>query len=109
MDEMGIESRMIPTLYSIKCPIQNFDGKQDGEFVQLDMMATRHMKFQNWSLYSPSEVQGKKFFKGAVRNSIIEAVAHAMDKVKVLKTGLVKFKDGIREDMIEWEEYSYFI
>lgn len=109
MDDMGIESRMIPTLYSIKCPIQNFDGKQEGEFVQLDMMATRHMKFQNWSLYSPSEVQGKKFFKGAVRNSIIEAVAHAMDKVKVLKTGLVKFKDGIREDMVEWEEYSYFI
>ena len=109
MDDMGIESRMIPTLYSIKCPIQNFDGEQEGEFVQLDMMATRHMKFQNWSLYSPSEIQGKKFFKGAVRNSIIEAVAHAMDKVKVIKTGLVKFKDGIREDMVEWEEYSYFI
>ena len=109
LDEMGIESKMIPTLYSIKCPIQNFDGKQDGEFVQMDMMATPHMKFQTWSLYSPKEIEGKQFIKGAIRNTIIEAAAHAMDKVKVLKTGLVKFKDGIREDMVEWEKYSYYI
>lgn len=39
---------------------------------------------------------------------IFEAAAHAMDDIKVLKTGLVKFKDGIREDMVEWEEYSFY-
>ena len=59
MKDMGLEDRMIPTLYSIKCPIQNFDGKQEGKFVQLDMMATQHMKFQTWSLYSPKEEPGK--------------------------------------------------
>ena len=39
---------------------------------------------------------------------IFEAAAHAMDDVKVLKTGLVKGKDGIKEDMVEWEEYSFY-
>jgi hypothetical protein len=31
-----------------------------------------------------------------------------MDDIKVTKKGLVKFKDGIREDMVEWEEYSFY-
>lgn len=109
LDKLGIEYRMIPTLFSIKCPIQNFDGKQEGEFVQLDLMPTKNFKFQGWSLFAPKEVEGEQYIKGAIRNSILEAVAHAMDDKKVLKTGLVKFKDGVKEDMIEWEEYSYFI
>ena len=49
LNKMGIESRLKGNLYSIKCPIQNFDGKQEGEFVQLDMMTSRNMKFQVWS------------------------------------------------------------
>ena len=105
---MGIESRLKGNLYSIRCPIQNFDGKQENEFVQLDMMTSRNMKFQVWSQYAPKEVEGQKYNEGCIRNVIFEAAAHAMDDIKVLKTGLVKFKDGIREDMVEWEEYSFY-
>lgn len=108
LDDMGIECHMIPTLFSIKCPIQNFDGKQENEFVQLDMMVTKNMKFQNWSQYADREVEGKKYIKGAIRNLIFEAAAHAMEKIKVLKTGLVKTKNGIEEAPIEWEEYSFY-
>ena len=49
LDKMGIESRLKGNLYSIRCPIQNFDGKQKNQFVQLDMMTSRNMKFQVWS------------------------------------------------------------
>ena len=108
LDKMGIESRLKGNLYSIRCPIQNFDGKQENKFVQLDMMTSRNMKFQVWSQYAPKEVEGQKYIKGCIRNLIFEAAAHAMDDIKVLETGLVKFKDGIREDMVEWEEYSFY-
>ena len=108
LDKMGIESRLKGNLYSIRCPIQNFDGKQEGEFVQLDMMTSRNMKFQVWSQYAPKEIEGQKYIKGCIRNLIFEAAAHAMDDIKVLETGLVKFKDGVREDMVEWEEYSFY-
>jgi len=108
LNKMGIESRLKGNLYSIKCPIQNFDGKQEGEFVQLDMMTSRNMKFQVWSQYAPKEIEGQQYIKGCIRNLIFEAAAHAMDDVKVIKTGLVKGKDGIKEDMVEWEEYSFY-
>lgn len=108
LDDMGIESRLKGNLYSIRCPIQNFDGKQKDQFVQLDMMTSRNMKFQVWSQYAPKEVEGQKYIKGCIRNLIFEAAAHAMDDIKVLRTGLVKFKDGVREDMVEWEEYSFY-
>ena len=108
LDKMGIDSRLKGNLYSIRCPIQNFDGKQENQFVQLDMMTSRNMKFQVWSQYAPKEIEGQKYIKGCIRNLIFEAAAHAMDDIKVLKTGLVKFKDGIGEDMVEWEEYSFY-
>ena len=108
LDKMGIESRLKGNLYSIRCPIQNFDGKQKNQFVQLDMMTSRNMKFQVWSQYAPKEIEGQQYIKGCIRNLIFEAAAHAMDDVKVLKTGLVKGKDGIKEDMVEWEEYSFY-
>jgi hypothetical protein len=90
LDDMGIVSVRKGNLYSIRCPIQNFDGKQEGEFVQLDMMTSRNMKFQVWSQYAPKEVEGEKYVKGCIRNLIFEAAAHAMDDVKVLKTGYLK-------------------
>ena len=56
----------------------------------MDMMTSRNMKFQIWSQYAPREVEGEQYIKGCIRNLIFEAVAHAMDDVKVLKTGYVK-------------------
>ena len=58
LDKMGIDSRLKGNLYSIRCPIQNFDGKQEDQFVQLDMMTSRNMKFQVWSQYAPKEIEG---------------------------------------------------
>ena len=106
---MGIESRLKGNLYSIRCPIQNFDGKQENEFVQLDMMTSRNMKFQVWSQYAPREVEGQKYIKGWVRNLILEAAAHAMEDTKVIKRGTIKKgKDYIEDQPIEWEEYSFY-
>lgn len=109
LDKMGIESKHKGNLYSIRCPIQNFDGKQEGEFVQLDMMTSRNMKFQIWSQYAPREVEGKKYVKGCIRNLIFEAAAHAMEDIKVLKRGLVKKgAEWMSDEPIEWEEYSFY-
>lgn len=106
---MGIESRLKGNLYSIRCPIQNFDGKQENEFVQLDMMTSKNRKFQVWSQYAPREVEGQTYFKGWVRNLILEAAAHAMEDMKVIKRGTVKKgKDYIEDQPIEWEEYSFY-
>jgi hypothetical protein len=49
LDDMGIKWAHKGNLFSIRCPIQNFDGQQENEFVQLDMMTSRNMKFQVWS------------------------------------------------------------
>ena len=90
LDRMGIESKQKGNLYSIRCPIQNFDEKQKNEFVQLDMMTSRNMKFQVWSQFAPREIEGQKYVKGCIRNLMFEAAAHAMEEIKVLKKGLVK-------------------
>lgn len=109
LDKMGIESRLKGNLYSIRCPIQNFDGKQENEFVQLDMMTSRNMKFQVWSQFAPKEIEGQKYVKGCIRNLIFEAAAHAMDDIKVLKRGLVKKgSEYLQDEPVEWEEYSFY-
>lgn len=108
LDDMGIASVRKGNLYSIRCPIQNFDGKQEGEFVQLDMMTSRNMKFQVWSQYAPREIEGQKYVKGCIRNLILEAAAHAMDDVKVLKTGYLKQGGSYVEGPVEWERYSFY-
>lgn len=108
LDDMGIASVRKGNLYSIRCPIQNFDGKQEDEFVQLDMMTSRNMKFQVWSQYAPREIEGQKYVKGCIRNLILEAAAHAMDDVKVLKTGYLKQGGSYVEGPVEWERYSFY-
>lgn len=109
LDDMGIECRKVPNLFSIKCPIQNFDGKQEGEFVQLDMMVTQNMKFQTWSNYAPKEIEGQTYIKGAIRNLILEAAGHGMEDIKVINTGYFKVGKGeYEEGPVEWEEYSFF-
>lgn len=108
LKKMGLQTRTTPGLFSVRCPIQSVDGSQEGEFVQLDLMPTRNAKFQAWSQYAPKEVEGEEYVKGAIRNLILESVAHAMEDRKVIQTGLVKYRDGVREGAVEWEVYSFY-
>ena len=94
--------------FSIRVPIVNFDGRQEGQFVQVDLMPTTNMKFQSWSRYAPKEVAGQKYIKGVIRNLVLEAASHAMQKMEVLKTGIVKKDGGFVEEPVVWEEYVFF-
>lgn len=86
-------------------PIVNADGKQDGEFVQLDLIPDDNLKFRDWSQYAPAEKEGEDYVKGLVRNQIISAAAK-VSGYKVLDKGKVNKKDG-EENPTKWERYSY--
>jgi hypothetical protein len=40
-------------------PIVNADGKQDGQFVQLDLIPDENLKFRDWSQYAPAEKENE--------------------------------------------------
>lgn len=89
---------------SVSYPIVNDDGKQENQYVQLDLIPVDNLKFQSWSQFGPAEVEGQKYVKGLVRNQIISATAR-ISGFKVIETGLVNGMDG--EQPIVWERYSY--
>ncbi|MDX8383312.1 MAG: hypothetical protein R8M45_04465 [Ghiorsea sp.] len=70
-------------------PIENVDGKQEGEMVQYDLMLSSNVKFQTWSMFSPAEKDSP--YKGLVRNSLLGAISHY--------ASLEKFEDG------SWSRY----
>jgi hypothetical protein len=84
-------------LISIAWPIANDDGKQDGLFVQLDLMVVDSIDWATWAYYSPAEWESP--WKGLYRNEILYAIAKFMD-YKVLKTAMNK--EGVEVDA-EWE------
>ena len=45
LDKLGLEHVCYANLFSFNCPIQDVDGTQEGQFVQVDMMPTRSMDF----------------------------------------------------------------
>lgn len=78
MDKLGLKHNFQVEQFSIRVPIVNFDGRQEGQFVQVDLMPTTNMKFQAWSRYAPKEIAGQKYIKGVIRNLVLEAASHAM-------------------------------
>jgi hypothetical protein len=84
-------------LVSIAWPISNDDGKQDGLFVQLDLMVVDSIDWATWAYYSPAEWESP--WKGLYRNELLYAIAKFMD-YKVLKTAMNK--EGVTVDA-EWE------
>jgi hypothetical protein len=82
-------------LISMAWPIANIDGKQENQFVQLDLMATDCLNWSKWAYYSPSEWESD--YKGLYRNEILYAIARYMD-YKTLETGLTK--DGEEVDAV---------
>lgn len=89
---------------SIGFPIENVDGEQEGQVVQLDLIPVDNLKFQTWGQFGPEEVEGEKYVKGLVRNQIITATAR-VSGFKILDMGMVNGKTG--EQPVKWERYSY--
>lgn len=85
-------------------PIVNNDGKQEGEFVQLDLVPVENLKLRAFSQYSPQEVEGEPYVKGLVRCQIMMAIAR-FSGFKVLEMGKVNKREDERP--VKWERYSY--
>lgn len=69
-------------IVSIGWPIANIDGKQEGEFVQLDIMPSDNLKMTAWGMASPH--QSVEQYKGAVRGELLYWIANCVD-YKALK------------------------
>ena len=84
-------------LISIAWDIENADGNQEGEVVQLDIMLVDNLEYAGWAYYSPHYQESE--LKGLYRNEIIYAIARYMD-YKVLEKAMDK--EGMEHDAV-WE------
>jgi hypothetical protein len=82
-------------------PISNTDGKQEGEFVQLDIMTVDSVDWARWAFFAPSFDQSP--YKGLYRNEILYAIARYMD-YESLETALDK--EGVEVDA-RWKRKFY--
>lgn len=55
-------------------PIENIDGEQPDEIVQLDLMMVDNIEFASWMYYSPHQKDSP--YKGLYRNSMLSAISH---------------------------------
>ena len=69
---------------SFAFPIQNKDGKQKNQTVQVDLMIVNNVKLANFQFWSPTSEESK--YKGIYRNIMLSAVANVLD-FKTIKTG----------------------
>lgn len=69
-------------IVSIGWPIANTDGKQDNQYVQLDIMPSDNLKMTAWGMASPH--QSVEQYKGAVRGELLYWIANEID-YKALK------------------------
>jgi len=59
-------------------PIENTDGEQENQTVQLDLMLTDNVKFASWMYFSPHQKDSP--YKGLYRNSMLSAISHHADR-----------------------------
>jgi hypothetical protein len=69
-------------IVSIGWPIANIDGKQENQYVQLDIMPSDNLKMTAWGMASPH--QSIEQYKGAVRGELLYWIANEID-YKALK------------------------
>lgn len=83
-ERLGYEFNFLKGLgiVSIGWPIENIDGKQEGETVQLDIMPSDNLKMTAWGMASPH--QSIEQYKGAVRGQLLYWIANEID-YKALK------------------------
>lgn len=74
-EQLGCATRIFPGLnqVSISWPIENTDGKQEGQFVQVDLMPVEDLNFVSWGSFSPYEKDSP--YKGAVRQNFLVQIA----------------------------------
>ena len=63
------------SLFSVRWPIANENGKQGGEFVQIDLFLHKNMKMLQWGMYQPKEEEGKDYEKSAIRALLMMTIA----------------------------------
>lgn len=69
---------------SIAFPISNTDGKQEDQFVQLDLMLSDDLEFSSFAFHSPYEKDS--VYKGVYRNLLMTAIAGALNRETLSST-----------------------
>jgi hypothetical protein len=83
-------------IISLAYPIMNYDDKQEGEFVQIDLMIVDSVEYAQWGYYSPHHSHSE--YKGLYRNEINFFIAkHAAFNPTLIQDGAV----------VEWERYWF--
>jgi hypothetical protein len=83
-------------IISIAYPIMNYDDKQEGQLVQIDLMVVGSLDYAMWSYYSPQHLHSE--YKGLYRNELNFFIAkHAELRPTVVQDGIVT----------EWERYWF--
>lgn len=88
-------------LISLAWNIVNADGKQEGKYVQLDLMPSDDLEWTTFAYFSPMHYESK--YKGAYRNLLLIACAK-YSNLKVLKTALDKEH---KEVPAQWERHMW--
>ena len=60
---------------SVKWPIVNVNGKQENEFVQIDMFYHDNIDMLNWGTYQQKEEPDKVYEKSVIRALLLQAIA----------------------------------
>lgn len=84
-------------LISLAWPIANVDSKQEGEFVQLDLMIVDSIDWAKWAYYAPAYNESP--YKGLYRNELLYAVARFMDYTVIHRA----MDDSGQEVDAEWK------
>lgn len=108
-DKCGVDFNMAATICSLAWPIANTDGKQEGEFVQLDLMPTTNLKLTRFGRFSQQEKEGETFFKGTVRNIMLSIMARcSYHKDLTDETHIKVLADGTEKEVHnEYEGWTY--
>ena len=108
-EECGVEFAMAATVCSLRWPIVNDDGRQESEFVQVDLMPTTNMKMTRFGRFSQQQRKGETFFKGSVRNIMLAIMARcAYHKDLTDDTHIKVLDDGTEKEVHnEYEGWTY--
>ena len=105
-DKLGVECNVLSGIHTISLawPIANVNKKQNGKFVQVDLMPVDDLEFNKFSKYTPQETSDQPYYKSTIRNAIFEILAHVLE-VKINKFGKVA---GVGDkEPVDIERYHY--
>ena len=105
----GVGFSTSSTLCSLAWPIANVDGKQEEQYVQLDLMPTPNLTMARFGRFSQKEKEGETFFKGTVRNTMLAIMARCSHHEDLTdETHEVTLPDGTKKEVHnEYECWTY--